>query len=561
MTLAAGSARRPAAQLGILAALACAVPARAQQPAAAPADSAASRGDTATVSYRTEQVIFITAGRSAGVAVGDTLSLLSGSGRVTAQAVVLSVAGRSASATLIPADADVAVGQRVGLVHRPHPAEIPAPAPPAAAPLPVAPAAPLAAAAAEPESAAAASAAPVPAPLRQVAFRPRPRWRASFQLDQSANSAGGPQSLTTYQTVGAFGLSAPVASWLTLDARSTTRYRNASSDLAGFGLTGANTIVYQLEARVAPPGGWWNFSLGRFLSRDVPGLGYVDGARVEVQPWDGQRIGVLAGYAPDVFTMAPSAQLAQAGVYWGVTQPSFSTSLSASTQWQWSQIRRSWLSAQTFWAPQPGLSFYFMTDVDHGAGWESFRGFQLTNLTVGFRTALPMGFRGGLSGETHQALELFSMRVQGDTFALPGRLSEVTASLGHDVWGASVDLTGAYLKRLTDPAATYQGTLTIFSRHFMLVAMGQHGSLFDFGSVVLRLPMPVVCAPLSLAVSVGADATVLPGGSQTLWRTDVRPEIGWRLGGGFYASFNADIGRYAGLTTTYLQGGLGYQLW
>ncbi len=560
--------RAPALLGAVVAALLGTVPARAQQPAqaAAPRPGAtASSQDTASVSYRTQDVIFISAGRTSGVTVGDTLRIMASDGQVIARAVVLSVAQQSASATLVPSGAAVTVGQRVGLVPRPHVAEAAAApnaaAPAAAAPTPVAvaPAQPESAAApAQPESAAAAPAAPARVPL---VFRPRPRWRANFQLDQSANSSGGAQALTTYQTAAALALTAPVASWLTLDARGTTRWRNASSNLSGFGVNGTNTIVYALEARVAPPGGWWNFSLGRFLSRDAPGLGYVDGARLEVQPWQDQRIGVLAGYQPDVLTMSPSTQMAQAGVYWGVTKSTFSSSFSGSTQWQWSQIRRTWFSAQSFWAPEPGLSFYVNTDVDHGAGWESFRGFQLTNLTLGLRTALPLGFRGGLSAESHAALELFSMQVQGDTFPLPGRLTQFTASLGHDVWGSSVDLTAGYLKRATDPSPTYQGTFTIFSRHFMLVAMGQHGDLFDFGSVVLRVPLPVFYNPLMLAVSVGSDFTALPGGGQVLWRTDVRPEIGWRLGGGFYASFSGDIGRYAGLTSTYFQGGVAYQLW
>ena len=74
-------------------------------------------------------------------------------------------------------------------------------------------------------------------------------------------------------------------------------------------------------------------------------------------------------------------------------------------------------------------------------------------------------------------------------------------------------------------------------------------------------PFGWIGAALMLAVSFGTDFTALPGGAQTLWRTDLRPELGWQLGGGFYASFNADVGRYAGQTSTYLQGGLGYQLW
>ena len=46
-----------------------------------------------------------------------------------------------------------------------------------------------------------------------------------------------------------------------------------------------------------------------------------------------------------------------------------------------------------------------------------------------------------------------------------------------------------------------------------------------------------------------------------MWRYGVEPELGYRLGGGFYASVSGDIGKYAGLTSTYLRAGVSYQLW
>jgi hypothetical protein len=45
-----------------------------------------------------------------------------------------------------------------------------------------------------------------------------------------------------------------------------------------------------------------------------------------------------------------------------------------------------------------------------------------------------------------------------------------------------------------------------------------------------------------------------------LWRYSVRPEFSWRVGGGLYFSASADIGRYAGRTSTFVRGGVSYQL-
>jgi len=537
-----------------LALLAGATPlaARAQQ------DSAAARRDTAHVTYRTEDMVFVTAGREAGLSVGDTLDLLAGDGSVVARAVVMSVSQKTASAGLVGPATRVSVGQQVRFTPHPPPVQAAAPAPASDTAVAAGAAAPPPAGVPSPSlDTVAGTYVPPPAPRIRVG----PRWRGNFQLDQSANSAGGPASLTTYQTSAGLALSGPLTPWLSFSARTTTRYRSGSAQLATFGLTGSTTTLYQLEARVAPPGSWWNFSLGRFLPPDAPGMGYLDGARLEVQPASGQRVGVLAGYAPDVFTMSPSTQVARGGAYWGFTGERLSGSLSGATEWQWSQIRRTWVTGQMYWSVAPGTSFSLLTDVDHGAGWEKFRGFQLTDLSAGVNTVLPLGFRVGLSYQSQQPLQLFSMVALGDTFPLPGRLTGINASLGHELLGASLELSAGYLKRTTDPNPTYRGTLTLFSPHFMLAAMGQHSDLFDFGSLVARVPMPLGNTPLSAALGFSTNVMRTPGGAQTLWRYGVQPEIGYRLGGGFYASVSGDIGQYAGLTSTYLRAGVSYQLW
>jgi len=511
-------------------------------------DTASSRQDTARVSYLTQEVVFVTAGRDAGVAVGDTLELLGPGGAVAAHAVVVSVAQRTASARLIPAGAQASVGQLVRFWRRPPPAiQAAAPAPgdsvvPAVAVTPQV-------------SADTEAPPPQPALTRSGATR----WRGSLQLDQTASSAGGPSALTTYQTSAGLGLTAPLSSWLTFATRATTRWRSGASSLAAIGLTGNSTTVYQLEAKIAPPGSWWNLSLGRFLPADAIGLGYLDGARLELRP-GATRIGFVAGYAPDLYTMDPSTQVARAGTYLGITTPALSASLSGATEWQFSHVTRTWASAQSFWSPTPSFSFSLLTDVDYGSGWERFRGLQLTNITAGLRTPLPLGFHAGLTVESHAPFLLYSVFLAGDTLPLPGRLTGATASLGRDILGSSVEISGGYLKRTTDANPTYRGTFMLLNRHFMVVTMGQHGDLFDFGSALLRVVV-LTTAPVTAALSVGSNVTRTPGGAVTLWRYDLRPELGFRLGGGFYTSLSADIGRYSGLTSTYLRAGVSYQLW
>ncbi len=530
---------------------------------------AVAQRDTARVSYRTAEVIFVSAGRARGIAVGDTLTLLAPpsppsppAGGAAAIALVTSVADSSASARLVNAAAAASVGQLV--TFRPHSAA-------ELASLAAVPTAPDTGVAAAPGQVLDTTQGqerppPPPPPAPAPAYPPRIptpsalRWRGSFQLDEVASTVASTQSISSYQTTGSVSLTAPLAEGLTFITRGTTRWRNGSSTSLLSGIGGAWTAVYQAEIRAAPPGQPWNLSLGRFVPSDAVGLGFLDGARIEIQPGGGQRIGVVGGFVPDPIWLRPATSATRAGAYWALTAGAFSGSVSGAGEWQDGARRRTWFSAQSFWAASSGLSVFVMTDLDFGSGWQSFRGLQITNLSAGIRTALPGGFRGGLSVQSNQAIQIWSLVAAGDTFALPGRLSGATLTLGHDLAGAAVDVSGTYLKRVTDPGGTYQGTLTIFDRHFMVAAIGQHGDLFDYGSLVVRFPVPLGYA-VSGALSFTGSATALPGGGQVLWRYGVRPELSYRLGGGLYASISADLGRYVGQTSVYLRGGIAYQLW
>ncbi len=478
--------------------------------------------------------------------------MLASTGAVATRAVVVSVAQQTASATLTSAGAPVAVGQLVHFTARPR-----APAAAFVPPLDSTRVPGVQVAVPQPDTTAA-----VPGPA--VVASPPPsipaaRWRANVQLQQIMNSVGGPATVTSQLTTGTVALTAPLAPWLTVQTRSTTEWRSSSTPLAVPG--GDNrTMVYQAEARIDPPGSWWDMSLGRFVPTDAIGLGFLDGARLEVRPSASQRLGVVGGFAPDIYTLAPSAAVRRAGAYWALTTPSVSGSLAGAAEWQDGARRRTWLSAQSFWNPSSTLSLYVLTDLDYGSGWQSFRGFQVTDLSAGVRAALPMGFRGSLGVETNQALRLWQLAQSGDTLPMPGRLVSFTASLGRDVLGSSVDLSASVLKRTTDPSATLQGTLTVFNRRFMIVGMGQHGDLFDYGSLLVRFPLPLATGRLSTALAFAASGTLLPGTSRPLWRYGVRPELSWRLGGGFYFSANADIGRYVGRSNVFVQGGVAYQL-
>ncbi len=518
----------------------------------APAPSAdTARVDSARVTYRTAEVVFFSAGRAEGVRVGDTVTVHAADGSVLSAAVVVSAAQHTASARLLTSDAAVAVGQQVRFTGHPPPPAAPAlAAADTAAPPP-----------ARPDSAALADslAADSAAAARQAAPAPLPRWRGGLQFEQLASTTGGSAAVRSYQSVGSFDLLAPLAPGVQVQVRASSRWRSGASGLAT-GTNGTTTTLYQLEARFGTAESGVNASLGRFVPVGAMGLGYLDGARLELRLSASQRLGVIAGFAPDPTNLEPSTRTKRAGAYWAFGGTGlFSGSLGAAADWADGARRRTVLSQQLFWQPTGRLTLSTYSEVDVGTPWQAFHGAQLTTLFANLRAELPYGFRGGVGVESHQALLLWENALAGDTLPLPGRINGVSASLGHDVLGWSVDLSGGALKRAGDASATLRGMLTLFRRSFFLTVTGMHGDLFDYGAAMARVLLPYRALPFTASLGATASFTRTPGGALTQWRFAVQPELSQGLGGGLFLSLGGDVGTYAGRASAWLHGGLSYR--
>jgi hypothetical protein len=378
-------------------------------------------------------------------------------------------------------------------------------------------------------------------------------------VEQLASSAGGASSLTSYQTVGSLSLTAPFGDAVELRTRMTSRWRSgAAASLTG--MNGIFTIPYELQLRIAPPGAGWNASLGRFVPVEAVGLGYLDGARFEVQVARAQRLGVVAGFVPGVERLQVSTATKRAGAYWayGADGP-LTGSFSAAADYAAGARRRTLLSSQTYWRASNAVSVSAYTEMDVGASWQTFRGLQVSDGYLNVRADLPLGFRASLGAETHKSILLWESVLLGDTLPQPGRLNGLNASLGHDVSGFRVDLSGGLLERSTDATPSIRGMLSVSRGMLFLTAMGQHGDLFDYGAFLVHLILPYRALPFNVSLGASAAFTRSAGGALTQWRYSVQPEISRAMGGGLFASFGGDIGMYAGRTSMYLHGGLSYR--
>ena len=501
------------------------------------------RVDSARVSYRTAEVVFFAAGRAEGVSVGDTVAVVGDRGAVVARAVVLSAALHTASARLVTPDAPVAAGQFARFTAHPAP-----------------PAADAAGGDASAVRTPAADSGAVrrPAPARAAAGQPRRRASGGLQVEQLASSTGATSALTSYQSVGSLYLDAPLFRGVELRTRTSARWRSGPAARTT-GLDGLVAIPYELQLRFGAPGATVSASLGRFVPLEAVGLGYVDGARLEFRLAPEQRVGVIAGFVPGVARLSFSTSVKRGGVYWAFGGAGALTgSLSAAADWSRGARRRTLVASQTYWRLSRHASFWFATEVDLGTPGGTVRGTRLTNGYATLRTDLPLGFRGSVGVESHQAVTLWESVLAGDTLPPPGRLNGVSGSLGHDLLGFRVDVSGGALKGQNDASPTYRGALTVGRGGFLLFATGQHGDLFDYGSAVVRWSLPYRALPFnaSLGASVGMTRTI--GGAVTQWRFSLQPELSWAVRGGLFASLGGDVGTFAGRSSLFLHAGVSY---
>lgn len=516
------------------------------------------QGDSARVSYRTTEIVFLTAGRAEGVRVGDTVTVLGAGDVVVARAVVVSASLHASSARLLGTDMQVAVGQRVRF--EAHQAVEDADSTAVARDSAGALRAEADTAGPRADTTASDSAARAEVPVRRArAPRPPQRLSGGLQIEEMASSTGATGALTSYQSAGSLYFNAPLFSGVELRTRVSGRWRSGAAGRAT-GLDGFHAIPYELQLRFGVPGGGWSASIGRFVPTEAVGLGYLDGARLELRLGAQQRVGIVGGLVPSVADLSVSTATKRGGIYWAFGGGGvLAGSLSAAADWSAGARRRTLVASQTYWRLLGHLSLSASAEVDIGSPSMTVHGVQLTNGYTNLRMDLPLGFRGSVGVESHQAILLWESVMAGDTTPPAGRLNGVNASLGHDLFGFRVDLSGGALKGANDAAPSYRGTLSVSRGALFLMASGQHGDLFDYGALVARIILPYRALPFNASLGGTATFTRSAGGAVTQWRYSFQPEISRSVGSGLFASLGGDIGTFAGRTSAFLHAGVSYR--
>jgi hypothetical protein len=385
------------------------------------------------------------------------------------------------------------------------------------------------------------------------------RFSGGLQVEEMASSIGSIGALGSYQTAGSLYLNAPLFSGVELRTRISGRFRSGAAGRTT-GLDGFHAIPYELQLRLGVPGGGWRASIGRFVPTEAAGLGYLDGARLEFRLGAQQRVGIVGGLVPSVAGLSVSTTTKRGGIYWAFGgSGALVGSLSAAADWSAGARRRTLVASQTYWRLLSHLWLSASTEVDIGSPAMPVHGVQLTNGYANLRMDLPLGFRGSAGVESHQAILLWESVVAGDTAPPPGRLNGVNASLGHDLFGFRVDVSGGALKGANDAVPSYRGTMTVSRGVLFLMAAGQHGELFDYGSLVTRIMLPYRALPFNASLGATATFTRTAGGAVTRWRFSLQPELSRSIGSGLFASLGGDIGTFAGRTSAFVHAGVSYR--
>jgi hypothetical protein len=332
-------------------------------------------GDAYTVTYRSRASVYVSAGRAAGLAVGDRLAVTEGA-RSVAELEVVFVAQHSSSSRIVTETRAVKVGDRVTRVPASGSATPTAPAPP---PAPA------------PPEAVAATEASLPPPVA-YARRPPPvaRVRGSASIGWSNFHDTTEAARHVEERMVRYGVLFGELGGQPLDLTVRGSHRHALRD----GLRA--TVVprderwdrlYEASLAYAPPGRAYSLRAGRLAAWPFTSVGYLDGVLGGWRAASGLQVGGFAGRtadAEDTGVESGSKYGAFVRLGSGRGPAPWDLFLSGAAERSGSEISREYLG-QEAQVRRGTLWLYERVEVDFNRGWRRERagsGAQLSDARV-----------------------------------------------------------------------------------------------------------------------------------------------------------------------------------
>ena len=256
----------------------------ASLPAAAAPAPAATRSEAFTVTYRSATSVYVSAGRAAGIAVGDRLAVTD-RGQTVAELEVAFVAEHSSSCRILKETRAVTVGDRVVSLRGggPRPESSPVPALAASPPPARAPGAP-------------------PATLAVRAAAPIARVSGSASIGWSNFRDGTASGRHVEERMARYGFSFREVGGRPLELVVRGSNRQALRDdirTTVLPHDERRDRLYEASLAWMPPGRPFSARAGRLGAYPFTTLGYLDGVLGELRPTGAVQIGAFGGRRPD----------------------------------------------------------------------------------------------------------------------------------------------------------------------------------------------------------------------------------------------------------------------
>jgi len=307
------------------------------------------------VSYRSETAVYVSAGRAAGLAVGDRLAVMADKEKV-AELEIAFLAEHSASCTIVSETRPVKPGDRLVRLGAPRPAPPPADGPREITVTSNEPT--------EPKS--------TPPPRREDVPRPRLYGGVSAGYGTFQDSSGSGRDVTeqlaradvTGRSLGGMPLDLRVrGSGRQIDRANVRGLAVAPSD--------SRHRLYEASLAWAPTDGRYAVAAGRLGSYPFGGLGYVDGVAGQFGVASAVHVGAFAGRTPDALDVgvpsgAKYGAFVRLGRRSGRSPGDFT--VSAVREHAGSVISREYL-AQSGQVRTGSVWFYEAVEVDFNRGW------------------------------------------------------------------------------------------------------------------------------------------------------------------------------------------------
>lgn len=247
--------------------------------AAAPAFAQPARGPAITVTYRSETAVYVSAGRAAGLAVGDRL-VLGAPPDVAAELEVTFLAEHSASCRIVSETRPLKAGDALVRMAGGRVAP-PSPPPPETSPAP------------------ARVERTTPSASRPSAFA---RVTGGVSVGYSATRDRSQYARDASEQLGRYDLALRGVSGRPIEARLRGSVRKLERErVFGPTIPGSESRDRLYEASVAwkPDAGPFAAMAGRLGATPFAGLGYLDGVLGEFRPSAASQVGAFAGTTPD----------------------------------------------------------------------------------------------------------------------------------------------------------------------------------------------------------------------------------------------------------------------